>query len=329
MKIIRKWIKDGSDSSKDALTALVQQMDPSSLRDIFSMLSMEERERWNSSLGKSMDAASMEKANQIISDGVMKEMVGGNILEDGEVLDLILGMGKASVKHFVLNEGKYAKILLNLLNPEIISFLLNDLSIEEMEPLITQSMSFTYDDLEKDLEGFKETLRSHSEGKKASPFNQKLLAALSGVEPAKEQFIYRHLASSSSLEELTDIACKQIPSELVVKLPKAFLKFVMVNYPMNKKIDLLGTVDDYTQEVLMDSFLQEGTNAKEMVLMELETFEGDELRLKRAMRDKNKLWSEFLEFIRAAALSNKKYEEDIHAVAFQWAEETKSARMAA
>ncbi len=224
----------------------------------------------------------------------MKELVGGSFVDDHEIVDLILSMNSNAVKSYIIRDGPYGKMLANLLNPEVISEILEELSVEDMDKVISQSMDFKFSDLKEHSEDFKKDLAEFCQNAGAKPFNNKLLQVISEVGPDKETLLYKHMATECSRGELIAVAKRSFPSDLVFKMPKGFLKISMQNYPMEKKINLLASLETEQREELMNSFLEEGSNAKEMISMELEAVMEDELQYKRVQSQSSGIWKEFL-----------------------------------
>lgn len=296
--LAKKWIKQGDDDSRLALNAIAQQLDTDKLDILFDGLSAQERETWNSSIQGFLEGDKLIEANLIISEGVIKELVGGSAISDFELVDIVLSMNVDMVKGYIVKNKEYGSFLCNLINPSLISDLLNDLEVDEMNEIITNSLSLDMKKLDSEMDKFKRDLSDFCNEAKIKPFNYKLLQVVSGISAEKEAMLYRFIAKNTSRSEIISAASRNIPSELIYDLPTSSLKIIMQNYPMEKKVNLLSCIDEDKQQHLLNSFTVEGSNAREMIDMELEAIRENELQFKRVQLNKENIWSEFVSYVR-------------------------------
>jgi hypothetical protein len=315
--LVKRWLKSEDDNAKLALTGIAQQLETKDLATLFKHLNTEEKEMWNSSLKGYLDSDDLLKANKLITEGVVKEIVGGSTVSDFEVIELILSMNFTSIKEFILKGDKNSSILANIVNPDVLAKLLSDLDVQTMEGVIANSMKFNYQDLDN-LDGFKAELQKFASVSKASPFNSKLITVIKDISPEKETTLYKYLVKGNSIGEITNIAIDKFPSDLMLQLPEDFLKSCMQAYPMQNKIKLLASLAEDQRNNLMNTFLEEGSSGKEMIMMELETIQGDELEQKRIEKDSEKIWSEFLDFGRKKLAVNKNHREEAQQILENW-----------
>lgn len=324
--LVKKWIFAKTDNSAMALSAVAQQLEHEQLDTLFSKLSSQEREGWNSSLVGYLDHEKLEVANKIISEEVIKEVVGGSPINDFELIDTILNMDIKSVKNYILKNEKYGKVLSNLINPGLLTDLMNGLEENEIEAIISQSFDFNINSLDSILGEFKADLKSFSKSNQVNPFNTKLLNVISEVSVQKEQILYNHLVKESDIKSILAIAKKYIPGELVLDLPVTFLKQTMQNYPLNKKVNLIASMNEDDQMKLMDSFTEEGSSAREMIVMELETLKENDLEYARVKKQKNDLWQEFVNFTRKAVESDDSIQSDVEYLVDNWLKSLKDEK---
>ena len=325
--LVKRWIREKSQESALALGAVAQQLEAELLDSIFSGLDAMEREEWTDSIEGYLEGKALERANKIVSEGVVKELIGASFIDDFELVDIILGMDSEMVKDYILGNRQYGKILANLVNSEIISQVFNELDEDEIDQMVAMSLDFSVQDAIDNLEGFKESLRGFCARGAAKPFNNKLLQVVSDVSPEKEAILYRFMAKDTKRSQIVAAAMRNLPSELVFKLPSAFLKETMQNYPMSKKIGLLVSLTEEKREFLLNSFTEEGSNAREMILMELETLESDELQKKRVEANRDELWTQFVKYVRGAIKNKEGLEHEVRGIVEEWADALKSGEV--
>lgn len=316
--IVKKWLRNDDDESKLILTAIAQQMGPEDIRVLFETLDDQDREKWNRVIGDYLDQGKIAKANSIISQTVMREVVGGSHFNDYELVDIILGMNKSTIKSYILSGTEFGKALPNLLSTDVFSEILDELTVEEVDTVISGSMNLNLADLASKLDEFKKDLLQYSDQTSFNPFSLKLIQALGEVKADKEVALYKHVINSCKKEDVVEIAKKQFPGALVFDLPVSLLKMVMQNYPMNKKINLLASLEEEKKTLLMESFLEEGSNAKEMIVMELETISNDEVALKRIQNSREEFMAEFISFARKSIESDRDHTEEIESLIVNW-----------
>lgn len=323
--LVKRWIREKSADAALALGAVAQQLDAELLDSLFENLDAIEREEWTDSIGGYLEGKELEKANKIVSEGVVRELVGGSFIEDYELVDIILGMDSEMVKDYILGNREYGKILANLVNSEIISKVFEELDEQGIDQVVALSLDFSVEEAMENIEGFKESLRNFCAQGAPKPFNNKLLQVVSEVSPEKESMLYRFMAKDTKRSQIVAVAMRNLPSELVFKLPSAFMKETMQNYPMSKKVELLASLEEEKREFLLNSFTEQGSNAREMVLMELETLESDELQKKRVESNRDELWAQFLKYTRASLKNKEGLEHEIRGIVEEWADSLKGA----
>lgn len=322
--LIKKWIKNRNTDSELALSGIAQQLDSSKLELIFKELNSQERELWNNQIIGYLEGEKLTNANILISQGVIKELVGGSVVDDFELVDLLLSMNVDMVKNYILQNKEFGSILCNLINPDLISELLNGLSTEELNEVISNSLSFDLKTMESQFDAFKKDLSAFCQRSMMKPFNYKLLQVVSEVSSEKENLIYRFMSKGASKSDILNVAVKNLPSELVFDLPSNILKVFMQNYPMEKKINLLSCLEDGQQEFLLNSFTAEGSNAREMIEMELNAIKDNDLLYKRIKMNKNTYWGDFVGFVRAAVNNDDEIKVEVSQVVENWVDSLKS-----
>lgn len=321
--ILKKWIAEADHDAKLALTGVVQQLENDDMQKLFKHLSSTERESWNKLILEYLSGPDLIQANKLIEQRVVKEIVGGSFIDDFELIDLILSMNNDTIKEYVLKGNENSSILMNLLNPEIIAKILDDLSVEEVEQTVSNSLNFNIEKL-KDLNDFKKDLKEFVNDHKAAPFTRKLVDVLQDINADKEELIYQYVSKSVPRGELIKAALANLPGQIVLELPPTFIKASMQNYSTEAKVELLLSLEGDKSQKLMDTFLEEGSSAKEMIQMEMDNIKTDEVAMKRIEKSKNNIWSKFLIFIRECAANDQEYKSEIEDIVCNWVDELKA-----
>lgn len=321
--ILKKWISEADQDAKLALTGVVQQLENDDMQKLFKHLSSTERESWNKLILEYLSGPDLIQANKLIEQRVVKEIVGGSFIDDFELIDLILSMNNDTIKEYVLKDNENSSILMNLLNPEIIAKILDDLSVEEVEQTVSNSLSFDIEKL-KELDGFKKDLKEFVNDNKTAPFTQKLVDVLQDINADKEELIYQYVSKSVTRGELIKAALANLPGQIVLELPANFIKASMQNYSTEAKVELLLSLEEDKSQKLMETFLEEGSSAKEMIQMEMDNIKTDEIAMKRIEKSKNNIWSKFLVFIRECATNDLEYKSEIEDIVNNWVDELKA-----
>ena len=316
--IIKKWVNQGDEESRLALTAIAQQFENEKLKSLYSDLEISARNLWNKFIGSHLEAPELLRANKIISEAVVKELVAGSPVDDLELLDIMLDMSSESVKQYITKNEKYGPMLSNLISPNILAEVMNELSPEEVDLVVSQSIDVDQSKLMSEITSFKEDLRVFCNKFKSNPFGQKIADIINDVSLEKELILYKYLLSQGSIADLRSAAKNCIPSNLIFALPASLTKFLMNDYPMKKKVELLAVYDEDQREEVLDMIADKGSNVREMIQMELNLILDDELQLQRLSRKVDHIKMDYVKFSRDALKNNEEHQEVIDDVVEQW-----------
>lgn len=319
--MLKRWINSRSDEYQLALHGVAQQIDQDKFIAIHERLNTLEREYWLGAIQDLLEPEQLEKANRLISREVVREMVAGAKVNDYELLDILLNLDMEVAKKFVLTYGKDGGTLINLLTPQMAGRLLDQMDEDQVAHVVKQGLETQVPETEKELKAFKEKLQEFQTNERVQPFNYKIIQMLPDVTPEKEEILYTFLAQNNRRNDIISAAKHNLPSCLIPKLPGHMMKYVMQNYPMEKKVPLLISVDDAWRENMIQSFAEEGSAARDMIDMELDTVKADELQVQRIKRDQTEIWKNFVGFVRHSLKENSDYKQDIETMIRTWAEE--------
>ena len=316
--LLKKWINELSLESVMALKAVSQQLDEDLLYKVFLKLNEEEREAWKTNVDGFLKGEDLVKANKFISEEVVRDSIAPQGVSDIELIDLLLSLDLEVAVNFVKSHSNEAPVLLNLLRPKVAGKILDKLDMEESKELITKSLVFDFDTVKDNFKSFKDTLKDFVVKSKRKPFNTKILQMLPNFNPNKEKMLYKVLAQENLQTDMKRAAADNFPSELVTKLPTAFLKSILQKYDQTIKVQLLASLDDDTKQLLLSTFAEEGSAAREMIDLEFENLENDAVAQARIKGQKDQLWKDFVTFVRSEIKEDEKWGSDIHMIVTEW-----------
>ena len=320
MVMVKNWINDPTLSNQMALRAVAQQFTDEELVNIFKSLNDQERDKWKDHLDHFLDDQQLAEANQYISEEVIRTMIDPGKIKEIEVIDLVLNLSLDLACKFVVERPAQGKVLMNLLNPQTISKIINRLDEAQADKVILNSMTFDFNEVNDNYKAFSANLNEFILNQKRRPFNQKIVQMVSDFNPLKEGLLYTYLAKSGMYEEMLNVAKQFIPFDCVQLLPKEVLKEIMQTYPMNKKVQLLTVCDLDLKETLMNAFADQGSTARQMIDMEFNNLNADKVGLTRLQMQKDGVLKEFIAFVRSYVMANKQVQQDIEPVVKEWIE---------
>jgi hypothetical protein len=318
--ILKKWISRPDENASLALSAISQQLDNTDLDKLFNKVTSSEREDWNLKLKDFLEPDDLIRANKIVSEEVVKELVSGMAIEDFELVDMMLKMNDSMIKEYILTNQNYGHFLSSLINSSVFSRLMNSLDTEQVNQVIGKSFEVDKDMIMSSLVEFKSSLKEFYTRFSPSPFNNKLLQSISTVSVDKEPVLYRYLVENSDLAKVLSVAKKYIPGELVMRLPEETLKRVLKEYPLSNKVNLLSTLKDDDRVYLSDILAVKGTSAREVLEMEIEGLMDDEIKFQKLKNKKAEFWDDFIKFTRSSMTTEHDYQV-VEDLVKQWFDE--------
>jgi hypothetical protein len=324
--LLKNWLSDLKDQDVLALRAVSAQLEDKEIDVIYKQLSLPERERWRLMLNKKIEHSELIEANKYIAAEVIRSMVKGSKIKDLELIDLLISLTDQQILNFIEQKKNEAGILMNLLSPQIVARVMDQLHPIRATELMEQSFLFQFSDITDNFAAFKGTLKTFLKAHSPSPFGANLCQILPLATPEKEKLIYGQLAKTVSVEELKKIAFGQLPSAVVGNLPKEFLKLVLTHYPMNKKVRLILSLDEEKQNYFLDAFADKGTTSREMIDLEITNIKGTPGELKRISMRSADYWSDFVGVVREFVQKNGEFKNDIEFVLIDWFETLSSGQ---
>lgn len=326
MIMVKNWINNSTADNQMALKALAQQLSDEELMSVFKGLNDFERERWKDHLDQFMDDQQLAQANQYISEEVVRTMIDPGKVKDLELIDLVIGLSLDIACKYVVERPEQGKILMNLLTPVHIGKILNKLSEDKAEVVVAHSLDCDLSQVTDGFAGFKRDLNTFVAQQKRKPFNAKIMQMVGDFNPLKETLLYNFLAKSGMKEEMITTAKANIPYECIMLLSKDVMKDFMQAYPMNKKVQFLSVCEDDMKSVLLKSFADEGSSARQMIDLEFESLNSDKMAVSRLQLQKDTIVKEFVMYVREYLASHKEAEQEVEFAVNDWLQTFESQR---
>lgn len=317
--VIKYWLNEAREHDLLALRAIAQQSTSEQLDQLMNGLSPRQRDQWKDYLGEHLESSDLNIANKHIFQEVVKSFLAPAKIKDGELLNLVMELNVPMTCKFFKDYSDQIAILMNILSPGVINRILSEVDDETAEKWLIEATFFQADQMEAELPVLKEKLKAFKEINSPSPFAHRIISMIPSATPAKERTLFRALAKSGSVEMVQDTAKRYFPNELLLELPGAFIKEVLFSYPMAKRIELIGSRAPDEQETILSQIAEEGTTAREMLDMELESLKLDPIKEADVRRRSDEIWNEFVKTSRHVLANNTSYSGSANELINAWA----------
>lgn len=317
--VVKCWLNEAREHDLLALRAIAQQSTPEQFDQLMNGLSPRQRDQWKDYLGHHLDSSDLNIANKHVFQEVVKSFLAPSKIKDGELLNLIMELNAPMTCKFFREYSDQVAVLMNILSPGVISRLLSEVDDATAEKWLIEATFFQSEQLEAELPILKEKLKAFKEINTPSPFAHRIISMIPTATPAKEKTLFRALAKAGSVEMVEDTARRYFPNELLLQLPGTFIKEVMFSYPMAKRIELIGSRTADEQEMILSQIAEEGTTAREMLDMELESLKLDAIKEADVRRRADEIWNEFVKVSRHILANNPAYSSSANDLINTWA----------
>jgi hypothetical protein len=316
--MIKEWINSSNENNQLALRAVAQQLTDEELITLFSGLNDQERELWSANLDNFLDEENIAKANQHISEEVVRTMIDPGKIKDIELIDLVIGLPIDLACRYVVEKPESGKVLMNLITPAQITKILNRLPEKDANVVLANSLDFDFVGVQDNFVGFKKDLKDYIALQKQRPFNSKIMQMVGDFNPLKETLLYSFLAKSGMQEEMLKTAKGNIPFDCIARLPREIIKDLMQSYPMVKKVQFLSVCDETMKQDFLKAFAEEGSTARQMLNLEFDSLNADKASVSRLQLQKDMVVKEFVVFTRQYVAAHKEIEQDIEFAVSDW-----------
>ncbi|MGE3609945.1 MAG: hypothetical protein AB7I27_10200 [Bacteriovoracaceae bacterium] len=323
--LIKTWINEGEDSALLALRAIAQQVSPEEMDSLLNVLSEQQRDKWKGLLGVHLESGELAEANKFIFQEVVRSILVPSPIKDGELLNLIMELTPENASTFLEEYSNHIGIMMNLLGPAFVSKILLQLDEATTEAWLTSGAEFEMSNLEKQLPSLKEDLVKFKNASAPAPFAQRLMAMIPTASAAKERTLYQALIKSGDASMAINLAKKFFPAELITNLPAPFLKEVIQSYPMAKRVELIFSRSN-DKDLLLNTFAEPGTPARDLMDMELENISRDEARQNSINQRSEEIWQDFVKLTRQTLAKNPVYSGTAEQLVTEWSKSIQGLR---
>ena len=320
--LIKEWLASDELRAKQALCALVQQLENTELRVIFDSINDKEKSDWRALLDKALSSADLAAANDFISNQIVQSVILPSAIEDPETYDLILKLKPEKVAEMIKEDSETSAILMNALNLKVVDQVLSHCDEESRNSIVMQSLNITTEQVKNGQEKLKSVLAKYVEDIELKPFVQKLLKLLPESQPAVENSIFKAIASNTSMTVYKESARSTFPAALIKDLPTAFLKTVLSSYSLKDKVRMLLSIDETLKDHFMEIFAPVGTKANDLLTIEFESIEGDETELVKLQEKSAENWHHFVKYTRREIKNDKQYVSEVSKLVDSWCDES-------
>ena len=320
--VVKKWIKAEEDPmAEKALNAIVQQLSSEDLSQIFSNLSVQERNEWKAKLKRKFSIDELKDINTYISTTIVDEIIVPRTISDNELYNLIINLTPDMAAKFITDNAHLGKILTNVTTTKFTSRILEHLDLEFANYVLNDSLFFNQDAIQELIPELKQKLSEYQNFLEINPFLDKITELIPMASIEKELLLFQALAKSGDEDNLRVLGMKYFPSSIIERLPAELLSDILENYPANERADLLASLDSHMQKLLINAFAKEGSTLRDMLDMELEKYNMD-IGLQRKLRkEKNIIWEKFIAYARNKIRKDNRYTDDVETVINEWIRE--------
>ncbi|MGB0454831.1 MAG: hypothetical protein ACPGJV_14070 [Bacteriovoracaceae bacterium] len=313
--LIKKWLKDGSEDSQNALRAIVKLLSNDELMVVFETLKLSDRTRWKEIAATGINDKDLKAAVAYISRQIVEGILVPDVIDDEQVVDLILELSPAEAAKFCDENVEFGALLLNLLNSSVINQIFSNLSNDVVNELIEKSAEFRKEDFEGRIEELKETLSQYQNEVYRAPFLDRVMDLIKLSGGSNERPLFSALAKVEPYDSLVEVARSYLPSDLLPTMSTESFRMAVDQFSLKQLAELFSSMEDTERTNYLDKYAEEGTKAREMIELEVEQIFEDDLAVQRLRKARTEMWNNFLASVRENVRTNpelyKSLKEDI------------------
>ena len=322
--LIKKWIREKGKPEVRALKALVQQMDNAALGPLMKQLSGEEKVSWKESLDSGLSPEELSLANTFIGNQIIQNLMIPEYIRNPDIYAKLVKIKVTEFGKYLKKDLETACLLLPVLGTEFINKVLYSIDGSMREKVIASSLSITPQSYEGSEEKIASLLSDVESGSKIKPFLKSLEKLLPKASKSLEEGLFKHYINEASETEAQGIFKTFFPGFLINKLPEPFLKNTLNKYPLEKKVQLLYSMEQDEKKFYVDIFAPAGTKANDLVNLEFENIDRDESKQKEIAEASDELWSDFVVYMRAQIKSDQKLASKVIELTEEWYHQNQS-----
>ena len=207
---------------------------------------------------------------------------------------------------------------MNVMNTKFVAKIIDHIDKGRVDEIIGSSLDFEESNIESMMESFKAKLKNYQPIINTTPFLDRVRELVPMASPNRENSLYKALGKAGEQDCLYGLAMQNYPAVLISELPTFFLKDILQRYPMEKKVEMLLSVDDQLRGLFVSVYAPAGSKANDMLELEFLKAEDDPVFLKNVKTNDEQIWKSFVMYVRKSIKSNKAITRDIDAIVTEW-----------
>ena len=315
--MVKKWISEPLKMNHLALKCLVKELSSDELSSLFTHLNMDERKEWKRIIAKPSKDEELKEARRFIGVQVVQEMIIPNTISDHEMIELLLKVKAEDCAKLAREDSAIGSYLLNVMNTKFVTKLLNELSSDEVQKIIRMGINTTQDQFDQMMDRFKQKLNSSIKTDKISPMIEKIIELIPVTSLSNERTLYSSLVEAGQLKVVIDLAKRNIPFDIVFKMPDQLIKNLIQSYPREKRPEVVFMVEDGRKDWIK-SIIAPNQKSQDMLSLDLEKYTNNPDLNKRITENLTTVQQEFLDHCRKQIKLNPALQKDLEHVIVTW-----------
>ena len=327
--MVRSWIQNPAKNGPfEALLTLPQVVDSKALGNLFSLLTMEERKIWRSTMNERMagpTAAEVKITDTFISRQIVEAMLIPNLVVDIEFKKLLQSLTFKDCMELIMSHPEYAPVLINYLPTTIVSRIYTLLPQEKADDITLLSVKFKESEFAEKLDSLKNIVQEIVSGgavASGAPFVENISDLLKTVSNEKEKSIWNALLEANEINVIRVAALRMFPSHLIPKLPGGVLKQAIDRFNTAKKADFISALTEQDRKFYLEVCGKEGSKVREMLDYELTQIESNEIRKKKNLKQAPQLQKEYVDIVRSFVVADESIRDAATEIVNQWIDKT-------
>ncbi len=298
--LIKKWISFNSYLSCAALVVLAERLSVEELYQIFSKLSLIERESWISIINKDNVTSDLKaQADIYIGQQVIEAIMDVSGVEDEQLSKVLVELSPEKAAQIAKDDPTLGGVLVNLLSSSYLSEMFTYLQKDEIIHISSLGLEISEEMIEKNKILLLDAINKVKEIKFKNAFSRRIGELMMSLSPLKQEDMIDVLIKDGQLFIIKDVVRNIIPARIIDGLPSDMIKRVTKELSREKKVEYLVTLNEDRRKEFLDSLAKEGTKGREAFDFELKKISENEERNNEIMNRKDTIYDEFITSVRS------------------------------
>lgn len=318
--LIKMWLNNEPIGAKEGLSSLSERVGVNQLDKILSELNKEERKVWNNLLSQHKAPGELYAADRFLMSETLSHIILPPPELKQDVRDLVSTLSADDITLIANEKPQLAGMLFNIIPTPQILKVMSKVNDDVLDKITSSGLSYKAEELDNAYNELQDIMKKIEKKDNVfeSPLFDKLPDILVNVGPEKEGKLFRSIAAQGGVAQVKQLASQFFPAELVTELPANLVKAALSQIPLSQRAELLAGLDEDKRTSLVNSFA-DSPKMFEIIGMEIDDILNNEVRLKKAVKNKKVLWQGFLEKVRQYIKSDEDLLEETEQVINEWA----------